>query len=299
MTEVNQCTYQYINSQATVNKKCMALGTDCGFTYFDLIKLNFCYFNDQKIATLILALIIIIFCFYFIANTANKYLAPMLGIMSEKMNLSQNLAGLTLIALGNQAPDVLVAIISGEDEEEGISMSLGAVLGSNLLILHIVLSSVVILGNDFEVIPSNYVRDFSVYLFSLIIIFVFGALKQIVLWESIVFFLIYFAYVDLCFFMDKKGEKEYNEVGELNFGGDVTQDCEVKLFQDDIMIVSLQESSLNEFVDEGYVHQNDQRRRTTKKDLKASHSIFFSRFQYGLVSNYLRWSETYEQHKHI
>lgn len=293
MGEQNHCTYQYINSKENIISKCLGLATDCGFNYFDLININFCSFNDSKLATIIIALIIILFCFYFIANTANKYLAPMLGIISEKMHLSQNLAGLTLLALGNQAPDVLVAIISGEDEDEGISMSLGAILGSNLIVLHIVLSTVVILGNDFKVIPSNYIRDFSVYLFALIIVLVFGAFKQIVLWESIAFFSLYIAYVALCFLMDKKGSRDYLENESWNLVNDVAQDYEVKLFQEDICIVSHKESKLNDSVDESYVvYDHNNKEPITKKAAKDDHSVFFTKFKYGLVSNYLRWSET-------
>ena len=46
-------------------------------------------------------------CFYFAATTGHYYLAKVLSLIAEKLHFSQNLAGLTLIALGNMACDVI------------------------------------------------------------------------------------------------------------------------------------------------------------------------------------------------
>lgn len=289
----SRCNYEYINSIAKITEKCQVLANDCEFNYFSLIKVNFCYFNDQKVATILIAILIIGFCFYFVANTADKYLAPVLGTMSEKLNLSQNLAGLTLLALGNQAPDVVVAIISGGDENEGITISLGAVLGSSLMILHIVLSTVVLLGNDFNVVPANYIRDFSVFLFSLVIIVLFGFLKEIALWQSICFFCLYIAYVGLCIFMDRKlDDTQIEQDTDDLIKDDVTQDYDIKLFKDEVAVVTQKEINIKDEVQQNYFYKRIDWTAVRKRSRLYSKTTLFKKFKYGLIKSYIQWSET-------
>lgn len=48
-----------------------------------------------------------------------NYLSPSLTKISEQLGFSQTLAGVTLLALGNGAPDVFTAIIAGGSGESG------------------------------------------------------------------------------------------------------------------------------------------------------------------------------------
>lgn len=55
----------------------------------------------------------IVFCFiafHLLSSTAENYLSPALTNLSNKLGLSETLAGVTLVAIGNGAPDVIVAI---------------------------------------------------------------------------------------------------------------------------------------------------------------------------------------------
>lgn len=286
----NHCNYQFINTAEDIAKKCSVLSNDCQFSYFNLIQLNYCILKDYKAASITIAIIIMIFCFYFIANTSNKYLAPMLGMMCEKLNFSQNLAGLTILALGNQAPDVLVVIISSSNINEGISMSLGAVLGSSLLILHIVLSSVVIIGNKFEVVPCNYIRDFLVYLISLLIIIIFGLFKEIVIWESICFVILYFVYVAICVYMDKKTQ-EYltNESWNLKGNEDISKDYEIKLCQDDILVVTQKDIMINDVIENSYFYERKNMTIVPEPSVDLN-STLFSKFKVKDIETNLNWS---------
>lgn len=296
MATIHQCTYLFFHSpDKSIEDKCAIANSDCDYSYFNLLSINFCNFNDQRVISMIISVLFIAFSFYFIANTANKYLAPMLGIISEKMNLSQNLAGLTLLTLGNQAPDIIVAIISGKDELEGISMSLGTVIGSESLIIHVVLSTVILLGKDFNIVSSNYIRDFGVYLLALVTLCVYGIFKQIVIWQSILFFMFYFAYLILAIFMDRKGTKKYEEEESLELNASVAQDYEIKLFNDDMCVVVEKEMHLNQAVEQGYFYKRTNKTVTKfglLTNIAGSELNLFSKFQFGVVSNYLRLSET-------
>ena len=43
---------------------------------------------------------------YILTSSADEYLSPSLEFLTEKLKLSESVAGVTLLALGNGAPDV-------------------------------------------------------------------------------------------------------------------------------------------------------------------------------------------------
>ena len=206
---MDECTYQSIR---LANDTCNFVRDNCKFQYFSLLTFNYCTLNNFPLVTFVLIIILIVLCFYFLSTTGNDHLAPALGIMSEKLGLSQNLAGLTLLALGNQAPDVIVAFVLGDSNNEGVETSFGPVLGSGLLVVGFVLSTVVYLGKTVTVLPGNYIRDLLVYQLSMVYVFVLGWTGKIKLYQGIIFFVIYFMYVGICFVMDKKKKEEIQKI---------------------------------------------------------------------------------------
>ena len=61
--------------------------------------------------------------------------------------MSQNLAGLTLLAFGNQAVDIMVALVTGDEENGGFISSLSTILGADSLVIGLVMPTVIFLGN--------------------------------------------------------------------------------------------------------------------------------------------------------
>jgi Ca2+/Na+ antiporter len=117
--------------------------------------------------------------------------------------MSQNLAGLTFLAFGTGAPDVISAIVASGDKDDGIEFSLGMLLGASVLVTTIGVSSVVFFANSVTVVRSKFIRDIIVYLFMLALVTYFSYDHKIVLWESICFFLIYLVYVLIAIVQDK------------------------------------------------------------------------------------------------
>ena len=62
---------------------------------------------------------------------------PALTVMSQVLRLSQNVAGVTLLALGNGSPDIFSAFaaINQEDDKKS-SLAVGALFGQ--LMIHVV-----------------------------------------------------------------------------------------------------------------------------------------------------------------
>lgn len=87
----------------------------------------------------------LLFAFYVLSYTADEYLSPSLNQISKTFNLSESLAGVTLLAFAAGAPDVFASLASAEGgETEGIFMGISVLLGSSLFILATVTALVII-----------------------------------------------------------------------------------------------------------------------------------------------------------
>ena len=291
---------------------CKFVKDNCFFSYFSLLEFNYCTINNNTWLTYILLIIILILCFYFLSSTGNDYLAPALGIISEKLNLSQNLAGLTLLALGNQAPDVIVAFVAGEDENEGVETSLGSLLGGGFIVVAIVLSTVVMYGKEVTVVPANFLRDIGVYFIALCYVCLLGYFEKIYLWQSFVFFLFYIIYVIICFVMDKKKTEEI----ENNIKFSILQESTAKSFKVKLFDNTMhEESSINEeskeddenqlknsnssfdiekIIKKSFFHK---KAKGTNEQYKTDDTFegemkLYSKFKYGIVRHYLNSKES-------
>ena len=189
--------------------------------YFSLYYFNYCVVNNRPWLTWPILIIILLLCFYFISTTGNDYLAETLGIISEKLKLSQNLAGLTLLALGNTAPDVAVAIVSGEGSDQGLTYSLSSVLGGGSMVFGFVLSTVIFLGKEVSVSGLSFIRDLMTYLIIVLFVFIIGVTyKKMNIFIAVAIFGLYVLYVVICIFMESKFKEKNDTTGELSLGID-------------------------------------------------------------------------------
>ena len=157
--------------------------------------------------------------------------------------MSQNLAGLTLLAFGNQVADITVAIVSGGEENGGIEASLSTILGADSLVIGFVMPTVIFLGNGVIVKGQNFTRDLLTYLVALILIFSLGIFsRKLNLIYAFIIFSLYIIYVGLCIIMERienknKSKKEKNKKKERNDNesvhDDINHDFKIKLFEDD------------------------------------------------------------------
>ena len=252
-----ECSFEALKSQTN---KCIYIQDNCPFEYINMLAFNYCVINDNKWLTFILLGFIIVLCFYYLSSTGNDYLAPTLGIISEKLHLSQNLAGLTLLALGNCAPDIIVAFVAGDDENEGVETSLGSLLGGGIIVVGLVLATCVLYGKEVPVIAGNFIRDLSIYLIALIYILILGAWsKKITIWQSCIFLVLYAVYVIVCFVMDKKGTDELEEKDRSLFlGEEKGLEYKVSLFSDNLSETPTIKSEVEKSEKEDEERQNKQ-----------------------------------------
>ena len=103
--------------------------------------------------------IIMYILMYTLASTADFYLSPSLEYMTVKFKLSESLAGVTLLAFGNGAPDIFSAIsaasaggdsIDASSETENALQAISQLVGGAVFI-----SSIVMLLTTFASKPTR------------------------------------------------------------------------------------------------------------------------------------------------
>jgi sodium/potassium/calcium exchanger 6 len=71
------------------------------------------------------------FCFYLLQTTAKLFMTPLLTKVADDLKLPETVAGVTLLAFANGAPDIVTAISAG-GRDDGQYISLGSLVGACL-----------------------------------------------------------------------------------------------------------------------------------------------------------------------
>lgn len=72
------------------------------------------YYGKLEFVDLVIQGFFLVIFMYNLATTADSYLSPTLEQITLKFKLSESLAGVTLLAFGNGAPDVFSAISASQ-----------------------------------------------------------------------------------------------------------------------------------------------------------------------------------------
>lgn len=137
---------------------------------FNYLELYYC--SAVRPASVAATIASLVFSFVSLGVTASDYLCPNLYSISKSLELSDNLAGLTLLAVGNGAPDVLGTFKALSIGSAGLAVS--ELVGAALFILTVVVGSICIVS-PFKVPKYHFMRDV-----------VFYTSVCVILWASLV-----------------------------------------------------------------------------------------------------------------
>lgn len=165
-----ECTRELFNNKSL--KHMCELAKNCSYSYINFNKIHYCDFEGNLFLSLPLLFIVAVICFYLLSDTAHKYLSQASTNISNHLNFSQNLAGVTLLAFGNGANDVVSSIIASDDGE-GLDVSISFLLGGGLFVSCFVFSIVLFYSGNI-LVRFIYVFYFnSIYFTLFIFIFIF------------------------------------------------------------------------------------------------------------------------------
>lgn len=130
-----------------------------------------------------------------LASTADLFFVPQLDAMSNDLGLAEDVAGVTLLALGNGMPDVMTAT-SSINKADDFALTMGEMLGAANWIVSLVFGCCLLLKlGPTKVEAYPFMRDSIAYVIVLAFMVAVCWDGVVGFWKSMSFFAIYVAYV--------------------------------------------------------------------------------------------------------
>eukprot|EP00899_Mesostigma_viride_P023912 jgi/Mesvir1/4705/Mv05631-RA.1 len=118
-------------------------------TYIEYLSLRYCTLRNWPRLSLVCITSWLLILFFLLGNTAADHFCPSLEQLADLLQLSPILAGVTLLPLGNGAPDVFASVASFMGAGAG-DVGLNSVLGAAVFVTLIVCGAVAISGREIE-----------------------------------------------------------------------------------------------------------------------------------------------------
>lgn len=189
-----------------LTERCQFVLDNCDYEYINYYSMHFCLFNSSYLLTIPISLVFLVVFFLIISGVSNSFLSPSLTKIVDKLKISQNLAGVTLIALGNGAGDVISSIVAS-NTNDGIELALGGLVGGGMMLTSLIHGIIVYYGKIINVNKPMFNRDIFLFIVALLILFAFSFHKKIILLESLGFIGLYLLNVGIAFFQDWQNKK--------------------------------------------------------------------------------------------
>ncbi|KAK1135225.1 hypothetical protein K0M31_007996 [Melipona bicolor] len=145
----------------------------------------FCTFGTENTFVFTVGLMIMIvwllYMFLILATTADNFFCPSLAVIAGVLRLSDNIAGVTILAFGNGAPDIFTSLVSGADE--GIIM-FTELIGAGVFVTAVIAGSVAVV-KPFRVLLKPLMRDACFYIVTVCWISYVIRDGTIHLWEAV------------------------------------------------------------------------------------------------------------------
>jgi len=139
----------------------------------------------------------LVLLFRMLGSTAEDYFSPSLEMFSLKLGLPPRFAGVSLLALGNGAPDISASINAmTADPHKGYRLILGSLSGAGMFIGTIVAGSIIV-ATDGIICRGALMRDVMVYMLAVLIVSAEATTGSISIRSITLFFSIYVTYVIL------------------------------------------------------------------------------------------------------
>ncbi|KAL7614236.1 hypothetical protein Lser_V15G06716 [Lactuca serriola] len=179
---------------------------------------HFCHFNQNPFLSVPFLSLTVVLQFYILVKTAQDQFSVVVTKLSTHLNLSPSMGAVTLLALGNGAPDVFasVAAVGGGNPRTGF----GAILSAGTFVSALVVGFVAIYAAPFAVSPAPFIRDVLFYLTAALFLFYVYLSAEIYLWQAVGFVGFYLFFVGFVFWMDLGMDSG----GKLKRGGSEVQD---------------------------------------------------------------------------
>ena len=187
--------------------------------------------NGKIVAFVIVGGLLMFIGMYCLSSTADVYLSPCLEYLVVRFGIPESLAGVTLLAFGNGAPDVFGSIAaagdSNSDTVPDANKAVCILVGGTFFICTVVIALTTFAGTpnpnggkpirQIKVTPRYFIRDIGFFLFtSFYLIFAMLVVEGIDIYIAAGFVIIYVVYVVIVVVQSKSDSKDDTEDIEAN-----------------------------------------------------------------------------------
>ncbi|KAM5561316.1 cation/calcium exchanger 5 [Rosa sericea] len=159
-----------------------------------------CLFPQNPTLSLSSLSLILLLLFYLLIKTAQDHFSLVTTKLTFALNLTPSMAAVTLLALGNGAPDVFASLAAVR--RGNYRTGFGAILSAGTFVSAFVVGFVAIYAAPFSLTPATFVRDVMFYLISATFLFYVYLSAEIYLWQAVGFVGFYLFFVGFVFWMD-------------------------------------------------------------------------------------------------
>eukprot|EP00301_Raphidiophrys_heterophryoidea_P000160 c10082_g1_i1.p1 GENE.c10082_g1_i1~~c10082_g1_i1.p1 ORF type:complete len:588 (+),score=147.53 c10082_g1_i1:74-1837(+) len=165
--------------------------------------LSFYACSDESIQDLIMAFyfLVLFLIFYLLGTTADKYFCPQVEELTDRLHLTPRVAGVTLLSLGNGAPDVFAGINAVRQNQ--LDLALGQLLGGGMFVTTIVAGGVIFVADGIRT-RFPLLRDLEMYLMLVAALMVMTSENALTFYTSGMLLAYYVIFVGLAYYSDKK-----------------------------------------------------------------------------------------------
>ncbi|XP_030847023.1 mitochondrial sodium/calcium exchanger protein [Strongylocentrotus purpuratus] len=190
--------YHKLNSSA---EKCDFIRTadDCQNSdgFINYLKVIYCSFPNVRPLGFVCLGLWLIYLLITLGVTAEDFFCPNLDVMARTLKLSQNIAGVTLLAFGNGAPDIFSAIAAITNSRNGeAGLAIGALFGAGIFVTTVVAGSIA-MSRPFKMVERPFLRDAIFYLVAAFWTFYILYKGSIVFLEAVGYIMLYLLYVSV------------------------------------------------------------------------------------------------------
>ena len=174
---------------------------ECEDSHIQFTRMYYCdfqnMFGDKKVYAFFPVGLFLLFVFMRnLGTTADEYLSPSLEYMTIRFGISESLAGVTILAFGNGAPDLFTAMSAGD---ENAITTFSPLMGSALFISSVVVCLATFASKPdlkIQVTKSLFLRDLLLFIaMDIYLLLILFSLKEINYPIIFSFVLIYIFYV--------------------------------------------------------------------------------------------------------